>query len=841
MVRHTGLLIALFILFGAFGRTQVLSPAAFLGYEPGSRHTPHYLVQAYFKHVAAMVPDRIKLVTYGVTHEGRPLLAAFISSPGNISSLESIRMNNLRLAGLALDKMAPTEENSPAIVWLSYNVHGNEASSTEASLLTLYELVRGDPSIEDWLKQLVIVMDPCVNPDGRDRYVNWYQSMVGDSFNPRPNSREHLEPWPGGRSNHYYFDLNRDWAWQSQTESQQRMRLYQQWMPQVHVDFHEQGYNEPYYFAPAAEPYHEIITPWQREFQKAIGKNHADYFDKNGWLFFTKERFDLLYPSYGDTYPIYSGAIGMTYEQGGIRAGLGIITEDGDTLTLTDRMIHHATTSLSTIEVSYRYRQRLISEFRKFFQQSMAGQFSPYKSYVIKVQPHEKQIAASLLALFDKNGIKYTYGTGITAKGLNYATLKEENFSVLPSDILLSTQQPRSALLQVLMEPVTRLADSATYDITAWSVPYAFGMTAFASKEKLPSGGSAVATDIKNESTLYGYAIPWQGVASATLVGKLLQQGIKLRYAEAPFTVDGKSFRAGTVLALKTANERWGDELFSRIQNLSSQWQVSIEAISTGLVEKGFDFGSDHVRPLSAPRVALLSGEGTSTTAVGEIWHFFDQQLHYPLTLLNTSTFSAPDLREFDVLIMADGKYKILDSKEGQESLRSWISAGGRMIALEGAVAQLAKGDWAVKEKKNGESEEKKENDPAVPLPAYGGRERDELSSFTPGAIWKVSLDTTHPLAFGYGPYFYTLKMDDKLYEFLGKENGWNVGVIHKDSPVAGFVGHQLRPLVSEVLSVGQLVIGKGAVTLFTDDILFRSFWESGKLMLCNAVFFSVD
>jgi hypothetical protein len=459
---------------------------------------------------------------------------------------------------------------------------------------------------------------------------------------------------------------------------------------------------------------------------------------------------------------------------------------------------------------------------------------------VIKVAPHEKERANALLSLFEKNGIRYGYGTGTTAKGLNYATLKEEAFTAQAEDIVISALQPRSALLHVMMEPVTKLADSATYDITAWAAPYAFGLFAFASKEKIAMGSAPEAGVIKNQSTLYGYAIPWQGVSSASLVGKLLQQGYKLRYAEAPFTVEGKSFGAGTVLLLKTANERWGSALFSNAQQLADQYQVSMHSLSTGMVDKGFDFGSDRVRPLSAPRVALLAGEGTSSTAVGEIWHFFDQQLNYPLTLLSTSSFSATDLKGFDVLILADGRYRSLDSKDAQETLKNWISHGGKLVALEGAVAQLAKGDWGIKTKKKNESADKKENDPYASLSIFADRERDYLSSFTPGAVWKVALDTTHPLAFGFGPYYYTLKMDDNVYEFIS-ENGWNVGVIKQDPPLSGFVGSKLRPQIKDALSVGQLPVGRGSVTVFTDDILFRSFWESGKLMLCNAVFFSAD
>ena len=283
---------------------QLKSPEEFLGYKIGTRYTPHWKLVSYFQHVAQAVPSMVKMQQYGETNEHRPLYLAYISVAENISNIENIRQNNIRLANLSLDKAAPVE-NTPVVVWLSYNVHGNETSSSEAALLTLYELV--DPKntqTKEWMKNTLIIMDPCVNPDGRDRYVNWFNSVVGTRYNPNPDAREHREPWPGGRTNHYNFDLNRDWAWQTQVESQQRMKEYNQWMPQVHVDFHEQGINNPYYFAPAAEPYHEVITKWQRDFQVTIGKNHAKYFDKEGWLYFTRERFDLFYPSYGDTYPV---------------------------------------------------------------------------------------------------------------------------------------------------------------------------------------------------------------------------------------------------------------------------------------------------------------------------------------------------------------------------------------------------------------------------------------------------------------------------------------------------------------------------------------------------------
>ena len=297
----------LFLITNVFAQLQ--SPSEFLGYEIGSEFSRHADVVRYFEHVAAN-SNRVTYTEYGKTNERRPLTYAVVSSPENMTNIEAIRKDNLKNIGLENGSANPEK----AIVWLSYNVHGNEASSTEAAMVTLYKLITEKQS---WLQNTVVIIDPCINPDGRDRYANWYNQVKSTPYNVEQSATEHDEPWPGGRPNHYLFDLNRDWAWATQIESQERLKVYNTWMPHVHVDFHEQGINEPYYFAPAAEPFHEIITPFQRDFQTEIGKNHARYFDEEGWLFFTRERFDLLYPSYGDTYPTFMGAIGMTYEQAG--------------------------------------------------------------------------------------------------------------------------------------------------------------------------------------------------------------------------------------------------------------------------------------------------------------------------------------------------------------------------------------------------------------------------------------------------------------------------------------------------------------------------------------------
>jgi hypothetical protein len=828
----TGIL--LILLTSLISYSQIKSPEQFLGYKIGTRFTPHWKIVDYYKYVAASAPSIMHLEEYGQTNEGRPLIAAFISSPSTISDLENIRINNLRLAHMAEGKAGNT--SAPVIVWLSYNVHGNEASSSEASMLTLYALVNPNNSqARQWLQNTLVVIDPCINPDGRDRYVNWYNSIVGKNYNPSHDAREHHEPWPGGRSNHYNFDLNRDWAWQTQIETQQRIALYNNWLPQVHVDFHEQGFNSPYYFAPAAEPYHEVITKWQREFQNTIGRNHARYFDQKGWLYFTKEEFDLLYPSYGDTYPIYNGAIGMTYEQGGIAAGLGIINNYGDTLTLVDRATHHFTTSISTIEISSINAGKLVTEFQKFFNDAVTNGVGSYKSYIIKNDPNDQGRIHSLLDLLRRNKIAYGNGKPVSVRGYNYNTGRDEQVSVSENDIVIPSIQPKSALVKVLFEPNAVLADSVTYDITAWSLPYVYGIKAYATPQRIDVqlNDKAISLTVENKPTdVYGYVVRWNGIQSVRFVSDLLQQGVKLRYNEQPFEINGQSFDRGAIIILKTSNQYLPD-LWATVSRIANANNVQLTSVSSGFVDKGYDFGSAKIHPVKERRVALITGEGVSSTAAGEVWNYFDQLINYPLTLINANDMGRMNWNNYDVVILPDGNYRFLNEKANADQVKNWISNGGNIIAMEGAVSQLAKLDWGLRSKKTDDSDLKNVYEP---LRKYGTRDRDAIPNTTPGSIFKVELDNSHPLAFGYPGYYYTLKQDDNIYEFI-KEGGWNVGVLKKEKQVSGFVGSRLRNRLQDGLLFGVQEMGRGTITYLADDVLFRNFWENGKLMFANAVF----
>ena len=814
------LVLVLLFVIGSFTLSKaqsIQSPSDFLGYDIGTQFSRHHQVIDYFKSVANAVPNQVKLEEYGKTNERRGLYLAFVTSEANMQNLETIRENNLKNTGLLAGEPSSTDI---AIVWLSYNVHGNEASSTEASMLTLYKLLTEQ---KDLLKNTVVIIDPSVNPDGRDRYVNWYNETKSQPYDIDRQASEHNEPWPGGRPNHYLFDLNRDWVWATQVETQQRLQVYNKWMPHVHVDFHEQGMNEPYYFAPAAEPFHEIITDWQRDFQTQIGKNHAKYFDAEGWLFFTRERFDLLYPSYGDTYPTFMGAMGMTYEQGGHgMAGLGILNDEGHILTLVERLTHHTTTGISTVEIASKNAKQLNTEFGKFFNNSNLK----YKSYVLKGNVDKLK---RLKELLNKHDIAFENPSVSKVSGFNYATKQQGNFNVDGNALVVHTNQPKGKMVNVLFEPNTKLSDSLTYDITAWSLPYVYGLDAIASTIKVPSATLMERIALQTLNDAYGYVSKWNSMDDAQFLAELLKNDFRVRFTEKPFSSNNKKFERGSLIITKGDNKHI-EKMVSKLNSIAQEHAQILTEINTGFSQTTPDIGSPDIKLVNKQNVAILSGDGTNSLSYGEIWHFFEQQLHYPLTSINTNDFSKTNLDKYNVLILPNGYYGKVLTENNMKTLKDWVSSGGKVIAIDGALRSFAGKDGFSLKTKDSEDTEKKDN-----LIPYADREREFSNHLITGAIFKAKVDKTHPMAFGYNDHYFTLKMGSTAYGLL--ESGYNVAYLNESKVYSGFAGKNALKQLDKTLVFGEERMGSGSIIYMVDNTLFRSFWENGKLFLVNAVF----
>lgn len=817
---------------------EIKSPEKFFKHY-GKQHSLHHQIIEYIKYADAQ-SNQLQMVQYGETPQGRPLYLVYISNEENLSNLENIRLTNLNNAGMS--EQRPAKSIEKALVWCSFGVHGNEAGTTESALNIIYQLLTS-ANAASWLKNTVVIIDPSLNPDGYDRYVHFLKNASGSQIHPGFNDREHAEPWPSGRYNHYMFDMNRDWAWQTQQETKARIKVYNQWLPHVHADFHEMGYNSNYFFAPAAEPLHQYVTPFQRDFQLEIGKNHAMYFDKQGWLYWTRERFDLLYPSYGDTYPTYSGAVGMTYEQAGnSSSGRAILLSNGDTLTIQDKIDHNTEVGLSTVEVASKNADRLVSNFKTYYSQSVQNPVGKYKGYVLKKSPS----MARLAQIFDNSGIKYGYATKSTsASAYHYQSRAMKTFEVTPGDMIISASQPRSVMLQVLMEEAPVLTDSVTYDITAWSIPFAYGLDCygFTTLPKIditPLPALPINQNDKNRTQpVFAYQVAWNDLNSAKFLAHLHKTGVKVRMTVAEASFQGKKIEKGSLIITRGDN-KWKANFENTIESLLAEYNISdFTRHTSGFSDKGGDLGGGNFQLIVAPKILTFAGRGISSNSCGEIWHYFDQTLKYSISTVEWDRFDRVDLSAYNTIILPDGGYSISDDK--YKKLDEWTRNGGRLIVIEGAVEQFSgkKGlnfeTFATEDDKKAAEAQDRKMDLEARLNDFEGYERRNISRGTAGAIVKNKVDDTHPLAYGLGKTYYSLKTSSATYAL--QKGLWNVIHVPKNYDSYGFIGHGMKKRVEESVSFAVQANGSGQAIFMVDNPLFRGFWDKGLLLFANAVF----
>jgi hypothetical protein len=837
--------------------TAITSPEAFIGYPIGRRFTPHHRVISWFEQ-AAEQSDRAVWELYGTTEEGRPLGTMTISSPGNMARIEEIRKDILRLAEpLKAEEARSLARRMPIVVWLSYNVHGDEASSSEAALAVAYELVAGTgQDALSLLDSLIVIIDPCLNPDGRDRYVNWVTTATGRQANPGPDAWEHRQPWPGGRYNHYLFDLNRDWAWLTQKETVARHAAYLRWRPQVHVDFHEMSYGSSYFFFPAAEPINTNLLPQVRYWGEVFGAGNAAAFDERGWAYYTSEEFDLYYPGYGDSWPTLQGATGMTYEQAGHgRAGTMIERSDGTILTLRERALHHYVASLATLRTARRERVKRLYHFFEYFD---AGRNDPLTGPAAYLFPpgDDPGRTAELMNLLLRHGawikqaskpLKVSDPRGYDGRAVK-RTFPEGTY-VVPM------RQPLRALLNSLLEPEADLPETLFYDVSAWSLPLASGVDAYWTDTE-PGGLPARITEVAwpNGGIVGGPArvawlLPWNTNAAPKLLNRLLTMGVRASFATREFETEGRLFERGTVVIPVAGNP---DTLEAVIDRLSRELHQPVYAARSGLTGTGIDLGSDRVVPIRQPRVAIVNGDGVDPTSFGALWYLLDVQYGIPATVVPLDELASSNLSAWNVLVFPNdatgqgaGYESLLDSLS-VDRLKRWASAGGVFIGLKGGAAWATAGasgltGVALKSEEEEDEEEdkkaKKEEDLAKRLQTVEEKERSERLKQVPGTILSVTLDPGHPLAFGYSGEAHILKTSDILFEPTA--NGQNVGFYPESPRVSGYLSRDVERRITRTSFLIVEPIGRGRAVLYNDDPNFRVFWYGLNRLFLNSLFFA--
>ena len=814
-------------------QAQLKSPAEFLP-NYGKQVTYYYQLESYFAQLVQN-SEHIQHKPYGQTNEGRGLNTYYISTPQNLKDLENIRINHLYQAGLS--DVKPTTTTDKAVIWLSFNVHGNEPAAAESAMNVAFELINpNNAATKEWLQNTIVIIDPCLNPDGFSRYGNWLRTVSGKDTHPGLNDWEHMEPWPGGRQNHYAYDLNRDWAWQVQPETRQRMLLYNEWMPMVHVDVHEMGYDEPYFFPPPAEPMHDFITQSQKDFHTAIGEMTAKKFDAQGWSYYTREVFDLFYPSYGDTYPTFNGAVGMTYEQGGIGAGRAVQMSNGGILTLQGRITHHTAAVLTAVETTAWQKDKLIKNFRAYFKDSREHPKGKYETYIVKNSGKNEELAK----LLTRNKIQFAYANETKKmSGYSYQADKDKDFTLEPNDLIVSANQPKAVLTQVLFEPVQHLSDSLSYDITAWALPHAFGVESYAVKRAITlATKKEVSYKGKFEyERVYAYYVPWNGRASARVLSLLHKNKINVRSATKAALYRGIKVSPGDLVILKGDNPNLTE--FEQTMNVMLEGKRDFEIIESGFAVSGADLGAESYPLLKAPKVLLLSGNDVSATDFGQAWFYMDEIIDYPVSIVDIQNLKRVEFSEFNTIILADGWYDFSDTEKMQ--LDTFINNGGKVIAMGSALnifedrAGYSLTKFAEETGKITEKEQDNKESLDARFFTTESMLRRGLSGSVSGAIVENVIDASNPLCYGLGSSYFSMKTSSASYQLLkGVQNAIYIPAKYKSF---GFIGSNLKKRLENTVTFAVEQKGSGQVIYMVDNPLFRGFWENGNLLFSNALF----
>jgi hypothetical protein len=836
---------------------NVPSPEALLGYAIGARFTEHRDLVRVVREIDR-ASDHVDVVQYGETAEGRPLLLCFVSSPRNLARREEIAEG---LRGLA-DARAVDDETAraaigsqPPIVWLSYNVHGNEPSSSEAALAVLYHLAAAqDEATQKLLDEVLVVIDPCLNPDGRDRYVHWFQSVVGAEPDPEPASREHDEPPPGGRVNHFYFDLNRDWAFATQDETRARLTWLAKFPPQVHVDFHEMGPNSSYFFFPADLPRNTNLPRSTLQWGERFGRGNAAAFDRFGWLYYSGEAFDLLYPGYGDSFPSLRGAIGMTYEQAGHSAGgLAFRRDDDSILTLKDRVAHHFTSSLATLETARAGRVELLEHWRSFHEDALKeGRDGPMREIAL-LPGADRTSLRRLVELLLLHGLEVDLAEeAFVAKGVHGFDGSDASERVLPEGtVLVRLEQPMKRLAKALLEPRANLERTTFYDISAWSLPYAFGLPACWLEQPAETARTRLdskALDPDGRATLLreggtvppapprtvGWVLPWGDANAPAALLDLLGDGLDVHLLPKGFATADRRFPAGSTLIRPHPGEKQ-EELRTLLGDLADGYSVEFAPLTSFYTAEGIDLGSEQAIVLKPPHVLVMASSGQG---FGELRFLLERELFVPFTCVEPGALSQVKLSDWNVIVIPDDANGLDAAKA---PLEQFLRAGGSVIAFgdsahfftkerSGLTDVTAKKDEeATKEAEKKQEEKKKQWRKAAQI------EREATLEAMPGALFEVELDPDHPASFGLPERIPVIASTKKGFQVHG--GGTKIGRF-VGSRLSGFAGDEPSKELSGQFWLVEANVGQGHVLLFSESPTFRLGFRGPARVLFNCLAF---
>jgi hypothetical protein len=843
MIRRFAIVVALLALAAtAFAQTAVPTPDEFLGYKLGDRFTPYDRILDYFDELT----KRSNLITveqFGETYEGRPLVLATITSAKNRAALDDLRRNVVSLrdpSATSAARAAEIAKSAPAVVWLAFGVHGNESSSAEAAMLVASTLLH-DADSAKLLDNVIVLIDPLSNPDGRERYIQWFKRTRGTEPNSNPDAFEHSEPWPGGRFNHYLIDMNRDWTWLSQRETQARVAQYQRWNPQVYVDFHEMSPRSTYFFPPDAKPINTNLPKDIERWLETFGRANAEAFTQRGWPFFVAESYDLFGPFYGDSWPALHGAVGMTYEMaGGGRAGSAYMRDDNTVLTLNDRLMRHFTTAMTTLRTASANREGLLQyAYNSAKAQSDSGR------NVFLALPGSPNFDA-MVVLLQRQGVRVDMlGASLTTRATRVDNDLAETRTFPAGTAVISTRQALGGLAQTLLEKTPTFSkgfleeqrqkaeadeSDSFYDITSWSLPLAMNVETY-------SLAAPVAADVRPYAkaaapafrpAAYGYVIDANEPNLYRFAGRMLASNVKFNVSEDAVTVGDRQYARGSIAVLKGNNAADVDATLTR---LVAELGVTVTPLESGWAG-GTAFGSERIHFIRNPQIALVGGPGTSATSYGMLWHTLDVDTPVPHTTVSIENLRNLDLSKYLVLIFPDGSgYSDRLGKRGIEKLQAWIRAGGTLVAIKDASTFTRDKEVEISKLKPWAPPKKKDDDAAA---------EERYNEFRiPGSAFRTTMNERSYLTFGVPRPPAVMIEGSSAYVALPHKVD-NILTIDAKTPLASGVAwpESIDRLKGSPYLTSE-PYGRGSVITFADEPNYRLFWRATLPLFMNAVLYS--
>ena len=809
---------------------SIPTPASFIGHQPGEWHVTHDRLLGYMKLLEGL-SERAVWEKYGNSWEGRELGQLIVTSEENMSRLEQIRAEHLRLSDPSVAKSVDVS-NMPVIIKLGYGVHGNESSAQNASLLTAYYLVAGEgPEIEKILSNAVILIDPCLNPDGLQRHSTWVNMNRGMTLTTDPASREFSETWPGGRTNHYWFDLNRDYIMLQHPETVGRVAAFFRWMPNINTDHHEMGANSTFFFQPGVQSRNNPLVPADNQALTAeIGKYHSRFLDEIGSLYYTEESFDDYYLGKGSAYPDIHGSIGILFEQAGVKGHLREVP--GGLLSFPFAIRNQFTVTLSTIEAGIEMREKLLNMQRDFYLSAMReAESSPVKGYLFSIAGDRGAGSKFIENLLRHNIEVYNCGRTLTKNGVTYSG---------SDSYYVPLKQKEYRFARSLFEPLMKFADTVFYDISTWVMPMAFNISysTLTGSEASGMAGEQVTAPPVAEGKLtgadkpYAWLFEWNDFFAPRALYMIQQAGLTARVSASPFTLteDGRKmqFGYGTIMVHPAQMNATAGETAEIMQRVASECGLTVHGAATGLTTSGIDLGSNEFVALEMPTVLLLTDEGISSGDAGEIWHLLDVRYGMQVTLMPSSRLASASLSRYNVIIVA-GNPPV--SQAAVDRLKEWNRAGGTLIAYKNGNRWIAA---------NGFAEVSYVENAALPegvATSYADRSLSRALHMIPGSIFMTKLDLTHPLCYGYTkdllPVF-------KRSSTAVKETGTasNNPVRYIESPLlSGYCTKENNERIGNSL-FASVHSGPGRVISIYDDTNFRAIWFGTAKIFANAIFF---